>query len=355
MDAGALIEARERLLALQPKIESKTELRVEHDRAGRLLKEIEKSQDQQLRGLGNSHVTRSFSISRARPSSTTSSSPTSILRAIAGRPGRRPARALAVFAANPTAPDDVWSLVQPLPAVLSLQQQASLADDCYDLLLIQSESAPSAEGLRILDRAALLRPQPTRAFHLRRADSLARGGDAKGAAEEIRLAEQTPPANALDHFLTGRAHYARKDIPAAITQFEAALQMNPDLFWAQVLLAFAKLQAAPARPGEARVGLTGCLQRQPKLVWLYLLRAHAFGQEGNVQAALADYRSALKLEPGDDLRVRRGKVLIFSGCNSHPATGSLQPVAIGAAVEVTKPSEPSRQTGRLAARRADRP
>jgi hypothetical protein len=40
------------------------------------------------------------------------------------------------------------------------------------------------------------------------------------------------------------------------------------------------------------------------------------------------------------------KVLIFSGCNSHPATGSLQPVAIGAAVEETKPSEPSRQTGR---------
>ena len=39
--------------------------------------------------------------------------------------------------------------------------------------------------------------------------------------------------------------------------------MNPDLFWAQVLLAFAKLQATPARPGEARVGLTGCLQRNP--------------------------------------------------------------------------------------------
>jgi hypothetical protein len=39
-------------------------------------------------------------------------------------------------------------------------------------------------------------------------------------------------------------------------------------------------------------------------------------------------------------------VTIVSGCNSHPATGSLQPVAIGAAVEETKPSEPSRQTGR---------
>jgi hypothetical protein len=42
--------------------------------------------------------------------------------------------------------------------------------------------------------------------------------------------------------------------------------------------------------------------------------------------------------------VRRGKVLIFSGCNSHPATGSLQPVAIGAAVEPFVPpsAAPSR-------------
>jgi hypothetical protein len=44
---------------------------------------------------------------------------------------------------------------------------------------------------------------------------------------------------------------------------------------------------------------------------------------------------------------RERKVLIFSKWNSCPATGSLQPVAIGAAVEVTKPSEPSRQMGRF--------
>src|SRR5271157_3380989 len=51
----------------------------------------------------------------------------------------------------------------------------------------------------------------------------------------------------------------------------------------------------------------------------------------------------------DTIPVRREpcEVLVFSGCESHPATGSLQPVAIGAAVEVTKPSEPSRQTGRF--------
>ena len=37
--------------------------------------------------------------------------------------------------------------------------------------------------------------------------------------------------------------------------------------------------------------------------------------------------------------VRREKALVNSGCKSHPGTGSLHPVAIGAAAEVTMPSE----------------
>ena len=51
----------------------------------------------------------------------------------------------------------------------------------------------------------------------------------------------------------------------------------------------------------------------------------------------------------------RGKARIFSGCNSRPATRSLQPVAIGAAVEVTKPPEPSMQRVASATPRAGRP
>jgi hypothetical protein len=51
------------------------------------------------------------------------------------------------------------------------------------------------------------------------------------------------------------------------------------------------------------------------------------------------------------LYVRRERWRFFSGCNSHPATESLQPVAIGAAVEVTKPSKPSRK--RVARRRGE--
>jgi hypothetical protein len=40
-----------------------------------------------------------------------------------------------------------------------------------------------------------------------------------------------------------------------------------------------------------------------------------------------------------DVIVRREKALDFSGCNSRPGTGSLHPVAIEAAVAVTKLSE----------------
>src|SRR6478752_322205 len=45
---------------------------------------------------------------------------------------------------------------------------------------------------------------------------------------------------------------------------------------------------------------------------------------------------------GHNVAVRRGKARIFSGCKSRPDNWSLHPVAIGAAVEATKPSKPSR-------------
>ena len=46
------------------------------------------------------------------------------------------------------------------------------------------------------------------------------------------------------------------------------------------------------------------------------------------------------------VRVRRERRLVHSGCKSHPGTGSFHPVAIGAAVEVTKPLKPPMKEGR---------
>ena len=48
------------------------------------------------------------------------------------------------------------------------------------------------------------------------------------------------------------------------------------------------------------------------------------------------------------MSVRREEVAVLHQVQLLPGKGSLQPVAIGAAVEVTKPSKPSRKTRRLA-------
>jgi len=46
------------------------------------------------------------------------------------------------------------------------------------------------------------------------------------------------------------------------------------------------------------------------------------------------------------VHVRRERRSVHSGCKSHPGTGSFRPVAIGAAVEVTKLLKPPMEEGR---------
>jgi tetratricopeptide (TPR) repeat protein len=202
--------------------------------------------------------------------------------------------ALAVFAA-----DDRYDALAPgrRPSALSPKEWATVAEDCYELLLVLAEAVAQPrpeedhrqqadEGLRILDRAAKLR-DPSRAYHLRRAACLKIGGDEEGADRERQEADRLPPASAFDHFLSGQAWSKRRKWAAAIEHFEAALRRQPDHFWTQCLLAIGYLQTQ--RPTEARLTLTFCLRSRPGLVWLYLLRGHAFAVEGQfkqIQAKL---------------------------------------------------------------------
>ena len=49
--------------------------------------------------------------------------------------------ALLIYAQDPRAPDEAWTLVKPLPRALSATEQARVVDGCYDLLLILSQAA----------------------------------------------------------------------------------------------------------------------------------------------------------------------------------------------------------------------
>jgi tetratricopeptide (TPR) repeat protein len=227
-----------------------------------------------------------------------------------------------------------------LPVALTARELTEVLEGCYELLLVlagavgqplgtEDPEQRAALGLKVLEGAARLRPDSTRAYHLRRAVCLARLGDSAARDGEIALADRLMPVTAADHFLAGQEHFGRSDWKRAAADFEAVLQRQPDHFWAQCFLAICALQPESRSPAEAKLGLNVCLQREPGFVQLYLLRAHASGTiaamaletakvlhaeaaalkegaERQFAAAEADYQTALEMldrdrKPNDDL------------------------------------------------------
>ena len=69
---------------------------------------------------------------------------------------------LAIYARDPQAGEESWSLASTLPEVLAAGEKTRIAAVCYDLLLLLSDAVEPASGLTILDRAARLRPAADR-------------------------------------------------------------------------------------------------------------------------------------------------------------------------------------------------
>jgi eukaryotic-like serine/threonine-protein kinase len=221
--------------------------------------------------------------------------------------------------------DDLWTLA-PLPAELTARERDEVTNGFYELLLILADAVAQSPGashseraeqaLRIVDRAPRVRSTATRAYHLRRSAYLESKGDPKSAFRERQQADRLAPEDAFDFFLVGRDLAMKSDWNAAIANFRAALQKQPDHFWAQCMHAIGQLQLRD--PSKAVIGLNACLQQKLDCPWLYLLRGLAYGAQGklardlaardpedaialsataaeNFEAAEADYRTALTL------------------------------------------------------------
>jgi tetratricopeptide (TPR) repeat protein len=235
--------------------------------------------------------------------------------------------ALAAFATE--GPADSWTL-PPASDMLKPEDRPGIAEGCYEMLLVlaeaEAEPLPGEDprrqadrGLRLLDAAARLRPASTRAFHLRRAACLARIDDTAGAKHERALAAALEPASPFDHFHLGLERYDRGDGPAALREFDAVMQAQPNHFWARCLLSICQLNAIPSRPGEARAGLTACLQQRPDVPWLYLLRGFASGQ----MAALSLQQAEVHTAHADALRLRRYPVGLHTTSAADAPTSPL--------------------------------
>ncbi len=165
-----------------------------------------------------------------------------------------------------------------------------------------------------------MRPEGSRAYHLRRAACLARKGDHAAEARELALAESTRPKTAFDHFLNGKEEYKSHRYAAAIQDFEIVVRQPPDHFWAKCLQAICYIQTR--RFDAARACLDDCIRTDPEFVWLYLLRSFASGQLGALKKNDVEFDEAetdlqqalerLKLAPDPELQytllVNRGLV-----------------------------------------------
>jgi tetratricopeptide (TPR) repeat protein len=184
---------------------------------------------------------------------------------------------------------------------------------CYELLLVWAESAAQSlqgeeprtqreEALRILDRASTLgcSAHPTQAYHLRRARYLEALGQGEAARQERERAAAHPPATALDYYLVGDEQFKQDHVAEAVSDFENALGLQPDRFWARYFVSVGYLRLG--RSAEAKAGLTACLSQQPRFVWIYLLRGFAHSQLNEFDAARADFQKALELNPTPEAR-----------------------------------------------------
>ena len=235
--------------------------------------------------------------------------------------------ALAIYAQEVEAADEAWTLVKPLPRALTETEQARVVDSCYDLLLIRSQAASPAEGLRILDQAVRLAPRATAAYHLRRADCLERAGDLAGRDRENQAAGQLKPVTPLDYFLSGRELAFRRQFddairplklcPGARSRSDIGAPAAGRLLPQHATEAFERGREQPrhlhpeqSRPGgplpAARFGLGEegnqakiASERPGDTASASRLKQQAIDA---FEAAEADYRRAFGLQPKDDLR-----------------------------------------------------
>lgn len=208
-------------------------------------------------------------------------------------------------------------------SALPPELRKKLVEDCYELYLTWANVVAALgagdeqqvrAGLNLLEQAPKLGLK-SQAYHLRRGRLLALLKDQAGAQRELQQAAAVPPTAAVDHFLVGLELYRRRDLDKALPYLKAALELEPEHFWARYYLAGCYLQTR--RPALAHGPLSVCIQLKPGFIWSYLLRGFVNGQQDDFEAADADFARAEKLNPDDVARygilTNRGVIRVKQG------------------------------------------
>ena len=228
-------------------------------------------------------------------------------------------------AGRPTA----WQRAEPSPTGdPSARTEVDLA--CRELVLLWVEAIgqpamnedphdQARRAIRILGSFEATRPASKAACSVRSALHT-RLGDLPAAEQARRQGAAVVANDALDRVVVGREWQLVGEWSRAITEYHAALQLDPNQFRAQLALAICQLRTG--EPAAAQVGLTACLQRQPKSIDLLLLRglasgetASRFGQAGGTGATGS---TGVRLDPEPWFRAAEADFATVAGLHPNP-------------------------------------
>ena len=207
-------------------------------------------------------------------------------------------------------------------ARLGPDERRRVAEDRRELLLLAAGArvllAPGdrralREALARLDKAEVVPGlQPSRALWNDRARYFSLLGDADGARDAQRRADQTPARTAQDHYLLATSH-ARRGGPGsfdrAIGELNQALRINPRHYWSLVLRGVCFLENGDHVSASGDFGL--CAGLRPDLVWGYFNRGYVLDRSGKRAEAIEDYTSAIERDTRFvPARINRGMALL---------------------------------------------
>ncbi|MCX7421544.1 MAG: protein kinase [Planctomycetia bacterium] len=163
-----------------------------------------------------------------------------------------------------------------------------------DLIARESDAQKALTHLDATDEFS------SRLFHERRAALLEQLGRSAEVEQVRQKAEQFPPDQSVDRFLSGMTRARRREFDLALKDFEMVLDAQPDAFNARLFQAICFLNQN--RPGEAKVALTSCIAQRPQFQWSYFFRSQANAVLGDDKAARVDLQSVLDMNPSESLK-----------------------------------------------------
>jgi serine/threonine protein kinase/Flp pilus assembly protein TadD len=198
---------------------------------------------------------------------------------------------------------DDWQ-AQPGWQCLDVGQRRRLLENVREVLLLYAWARARAQGfapeslneaLSLVEKAGRIEGlAPTTALWHDRAFYLEKLGRAKEAAQARAQAEATPPTTARDYYLLATTTIRTEGAtsPAALSELEQALRLNPHHFWALMQRGACRLER-----GDTLLAVSDfseAIRLRPQAPWAYFNRGCAFARAGQRSAAVADYTAALE-------------------------------------------------------------